>query len=568
MASEEKSDRPTTTTVRRPRKVEAADESAAPNLDDILDQAMAEAETYAPQEAAEQPAEAPQEESAPAPVVEDDVDWDADDVPDAPWAKSEAEAAKEDIAVEDLAAALNRSADMVGGMVRRGDKVTGTVVHVGGSDIFVDIGGKSEALLDADEMRDDSGEITVSNGDSLTLYVATAGGGEVRLSYKMALEARSREAVRTAYAEHVPLEGRIAGQRKGGFDVKFQSGQRAFLPLSQLELFHIADEDLPEYVGKTYEFLITKYESDGKDLVVSRSQLLREERDHKRDELRQTLEEGQIREGSVSRIVDFGAFVDLGGLDGLVHISEIQWGHAERPQDNLQPGDVVRVKVLRVDAANGKVSLSIKQAEGNPWDNVGTDFTEGEVYAGRVTRVEAYGAFVELAPGLEGLVHVSELAWERVRHAESVVQPGEKVTVKLIRVDLEKRRLGLSIKALGGDPWNDVVPAWMRGQLLEGTVDKVAPFGVLVQLSPGVSGLIPSRELGMDQAQAHLAFQPGKTVTVELAEVDNERRRIRLLPSDEHAAGERAAVEEYRKEAQQAKLGTLGDLLGGLKLDD
>ena len=557
MASEETPTPPSNTIVRRPRKDEAADASAAPNLDDILDQAMAEAETCSP------PADAEAE-----PEVEDDVDWAGDDIPDAPWAKSEAEAAKGEIAEEDLAAALNDSAGMMGAMVRRGDKVTGTVVHVGGSDIFVDIGGKSEAMLDADEMRDDSGKLTVAAGDSLTLYVASAGSDEVRLSYKMALEARSREAVRTAYAEHVPIEGRIAGQRKGGFDVKFKSGQRAFLPLSQLELFHIADEDLPEYVGKTYEFLITKYESDGKDLVVSRSQMLREERDQMRDELRQILEEGQIREGSVSRIVDFGAFVDLGGLDGLVHISEIQWGHAERPQDSLHPGDRVRVKVLRVDAANGKVSLSIKQAEGNPWDNVGSDFVEGQVYGGRVTRVEAYGAFVELAPGLEGLVHVSELAWERVRHPDSVVQPGEQVTVKLIRVDLEKRRLGLSIKALGGDPWNDVVPAWMRGQLIEGTVDKVAPFGVLVQLSPGITGLIPARELGMDQAQAHLAFQPGKTITVELAEVDSDRRRIRLLPSDEHAAGERAAVEDYRKEAKKANFGTLGDLLGGIKFDE
>ncbi len=570
MSSEEKPKQASTTVVRRASKDAAgdADPTAPVDLDDILDQAMAEAETYTPP--AEDPAPTADDPAPTAdePAAADDVDWDADDIPDAPWAKSDADVAKDEIRAEDLAAALNKSASMVGGVSRRGDKVTGSVVHIGGSDIFIDIGGKSEAMLDADEMRDDEGNITVGVGDSLTLYVATVSGGEVRLSYKMALEARSREAVRTAYAEHVPIEGRISGQRKGGFDVKFKSGQRAFLPLSQVELFHVSDEDLPDYVGKTFEFLITKYESDGKDLVVSRSQMLREERDAKRDELRQTLDEGQIREGTVSRIVDFGAFVDLGGLDGLVHISEIQWGHAERPQDNLRPGDVVRVKVLRVDQGNGKVSLSIKQAEGNPWDNVGTDFEEGGVYAGRVTRVEAYGAFVELAPGLEGLVHVSELAWERVRHAESVVQPGEKVTVKLIRVDLEKRRLGLSIKALGGDPWNDVVPAWMRGQLLEGTVDKVAPFGVLIQLAPGITGLIPARELGMDQAQAHLAFQPGKAVTVELADVDSDRRRIRLLPSDEHAVGERAAVEDYRKEAKQANFGTLGDLLGGLKLDD
>ena len=565
MSSEEKPRKPATTIVRRAPKdgteTTAPAASAPVDLDDILDQAMAEAETYTPPDDDPAPAAAEPEAAA-----DEDIDWDADDIPDAPWAQSEAEVAKGEIAVEDLAAELNKSANMVGALVRRGDKVTGTVVHVGKSDIFVDIGGKSEAMLDADEMRDGDGKLTVAVGDSLTLYVATVGGDEVRLSYKMALEARSREAVRTAYAEHVPIEGRVAGQRKGGFDVKFQSGQRAFLPLSQLELFHVADEDLPDYVGKTYEFLITKYESDGKDLVVSRSQMLREERDTMRDELRETLEEGQIREGRVSRIVDFGAFVDLGGLDGLVHISEVQWGHSERPQDNLHPGDMVRVKVLRVDVSTGKVALSIKQAEGNPWDNVGSDFEEGGVYAGRVTRVEAYGAFVELAPGLEGLVHVSELAWERVRHADSVVQPGEQVTVKLIRIDLEKRRLGLSIKALGGDPWNDVVPAWMRGQLLEGTVDKVATFGVLVQLSPGITGLIPSRELGMDTAQAHLAFQPGKTVIVELADVDQERRRIRLLPSDEHAAGERAAVEDYRKEAKQAKFGTLGDLLGGLKL--
>ena len=508
------------------------------SIDTILDQAMAEAG--------------------------DEADWSDDDVPDAPWAKTEEEVMTEAMAIE----ALNSAQVTSDGDFGRGDKVTGTVIHVSAQDIFVDIGGKSEALLDCEEMRDDDGQVSVKPGDTITLYVATVDSDGVRLSYKMALEARSREAVRTAYAERAPLEGKIAERRKGGFEVRFRSGQRAFLPLSQVELRHVPDEELDDYVGRSFDFLITKYESDGRDLVVSRSQLLREERDQLRDELRTTLAEDQIREGTVARIVDFGAFVDLGGLDGLVHISEIQWGHSERPQDKLRVGESVRVKVLRIDHAKGNVSLSIKQAAGNPWDDVGSEFVEGGVYAGQVTRVEAFGAFVELKPGLEGLVHVSELAWERVRTAETVVQPGEKVTVKLIRIEPEKRRIGLSIKQLGGDPWNDVVPAWMRGQLLEGSVDKVAPFGVLVRLAPGVSGLIPISELGMDQGQAHLAYQAGKAVTVELSDIDSERRRIRLLPSDESAKGERAAVEDYRREQRTASLGTFGDLLGGLKIED
>ena len=549
MASDEQS--PPKRVLRRPR---AAAKSDTPNIDEILDQALAEADTPEPAEV--------EDDAGPA---EDDAEaWDGEDIPDAPWAKTE-----QDLAQEELEQALRTATPHRGsGPLQRGDKVTGAVVHVGAKELFIDIGGKSEGLLDADEVRDESGALTVEKGDTLTLYVASTDSEGVRLSYKMALEARSREAVRTAFAERAPIEGRVASRRKGGFEVRFQSGQRAFLPLSQLELRHVPDEELDDYVGRTFEFVITKYESDGNDLVVSRSQLLREEREEMREELRGTLAEGQIREGTISRIVDFGAFVDLGGLDGLVHVSEVQWGYSERPQDKLRVGETVRVKVLRVDHAKGTVSLSIKAAEGDPWDRVGTDFVEGGVYPGRVMRLEAYGAFIELDPGLEGLAHVSELSWERIRHPEVAVQIGERVTVKLIRVEPERRRIGLSIKQLGGDPWTDVVPAWMRGQLLEGTVEKVAPFGVLVQLAPGVTGLIPNSDLGMDQAQAHLNYQPGKAVTVELADVDRDRRRVRLLPSDEHARGERAAIEDYRRTEASANFGTFGDLLKGLKLED
>ncbi len=545
----------------------AADRDRAPDLDSLLDQALAEADEPGPagppQEApAGPPAEGTDDEA------EDADDPDGDDIPDAPWARSEQEVEEEELAQDELERQLMAAGAAAGGQVRRGDRVTGTVVHIGDQDIFVDIGGKSEALLDADELRDADGNVTVDRGETLTLYVSQTDGESVRLSYKMALEARDREAVRTAFAERIPLEGRITDRRKGGYDVRFPSGQRAFLPLSQVELHHVDDEDLDDYVGRTFEFLITKYESDGRDLVVSRSKLLREEREQLRDQLRDTLAEGQIREGKVARIVDFGAFVDLGGLDGLVHVSEIQWGRTERPQDKLRLGETVRVKVLRVDRAKGTVSLSIKHAEGDPWERVQNEFVEGGTYPGKVTRLEAYGAFVELVPGLEGLVHVSELSWERVRHAENVVQIGEQITVRLIRIDHEKRRLGLSLKAVGGDPWHDIVPAWMRGQLLEGTVDKVAPFGVLVNLAPGVSGLIPNSDLQMDKAQAHLAFQAGKTVTVEIGDIDRDRRRVRLLPSDENAVGERAAIEDYKKEAQTTGFGTLGDMLSGLKLDD
>lgn len=508
-----------------------SDEKKAPSIEELLDEAIEEA---------------------------DGVDPGDEEFPDAPWMKTD-----EDLTQERLERALCNADVGRGGPARRGDKVTGSVVHIGAEDIFIDIGGKAEALLSCAEMRDEDGNVTVTDGEVMTLYVASTSGEEVRLSHKMTLEARDREAVREAYAERSPLQGKITGQRKGGFDVKFQSGQRAFLPLSQLELRRVEDEEFDSYVGRSFEFLITKYESDGKDLVVSRSQLLREEQAVMKEELMATLAEGQIRPGTVTRIVDFGAFVDLGGTDGLVHISEMAWGHVDNPLAVVHLGEQVRVKVLRIDRAKGTIGLSIREVQEHPWEKVGTEFEEGGTYSGRVTRVEPYGAFVELTPGLEGLIHVSELAWERVRDAKSVVQPGDHITVKLIRVDHDKRRLGLSIKQLGGDPWTDIVPGWMRGQILEGTVDKVAPFGVFVRLAPGVNGLIPSSDLGMDEAQAHLSYQHDKTVTVELAEVDRERRRIRLLPSTEEAVGERQALQDYVKTEAAANLGTFGDLLKG-----
>ncbi len=191
----------------------------------------------------------------------------------------------------------------------------------------------------------------------------------------------------------------------------------------------------------------------------------------------------------------------------------------------------------------------------------------GRTARGTVVRLEAFGAFVAMIPGLEGLVHVSELSWERVKHPESVVQKGDMVTVKLVLVEPERQRLGLSIKQVGGDPWSDIAAGWLRGQLLDGKVDKVAPFGVFVRLAPGISGLIPMSDLGMDQSAAHMAFQPEKAVTVEIADVDLARRRVRLLPSDETARGERAAVEDYSRNKDAGGLGTLADLLGNLKID-
>jgi small subunit ribosomal protein S1 len=341
-----------------------------------------------------------------------------------------------------------------------GERVSGTVISIGDEAAFVDIGAKSDGMVSRLELTDEDGELTVAVGDTLEAMVTGhdeasgclllrvkpgssaglgAGGTEIAL-----------EEISQAHQHGIPVEGVVAEVIKGGVEVNV-SGLRAFCPISQLDLRYV--EDAAAYVGRRLTFRVTRFEPSGRggrpNVVLSRKVLLEEEEAQRREEALAKLSEGAVVRGTVTSVTNYGAFVDLGGIEGLLHVSEMAHERVEDPHEMVTEGQVVEVKILSIEERDGqrRISLSRKVLETDPWDEVASRFPIGSTIAGRVTRVEQYGAFVRLAPGLEGLVHVSELADRRIQHPREVVELGQDVEVKVLSVDPVKRRISLSLGA-------------------------------------------------------------------------------------------------------------------------
>jgi small subunit ribosomal protein S1 len=449
--------------------------------------------------------------------------------------------------------------------IEQGMIVAGQLVAVSGDWAFIDLGGKQEGILAVSEITDPDGKLTAAIGDRVEAFVVTIRAGEIQLSQALGRQIRDQESLFEAYQNRIPVEGRVTGTNKGGYEVRV-GGHRGFCPMSQIDV--VSSEEPAAHVGRTYRFRITEMTADGKRLVVSRAQLLREELATKRQQRFAELEPGQELEGVVSSLHDYGAFVDLGGVDGLIHVSELSWTRVEHPSEVVKVGDHVTVKLLDIKKGEKgqKLSLSLRQTAPHPWIAVGTKFVEGETYRGTVTRLEPYGAFVELGPGIEGLIHISELSWERrIKHPNEVLTVGLPVDVYLKGIDYDRNRIALSLKALQKDPWTDAAERYPAGTEVSGTVEKVQPFGVFVQLEPGLVGLIPASESNTGTGQdLRKNFQPGQAVKGTVLSVDPEKRRLSIsLKAGEVARDEkeiRQYMDEQKKQQGGKGLGTLGDL--------
>ena len=400
-----------------------------------------------------------------------------------------------------------------------GDVIEGTIVAIHGDVALVDVSGKSEAVLDRAEIDD------LGTGDPVEVVVVST-GEEVRVSRRLALEAQLKEKLAEAVASGEPVEGKVVGRRKGGFDVAV-SGVRGFCPIS-----HISDvrtEDLDQHLGQTYTFRVLEYKPDGQRLVVSRAALLTEEKDRRREEAWSKLEVGAEVEGRVRSLTDFGAFIDLGGVDGLVHVTEIAHHRVNSPRDELQLHQEVRVKVLDLDREKDRISLSIKALVEDPWAAVKERFPVRGPFEGTVVRKTDFGLFVQLEAGMDGLLHVSQLP-PGLEIGSPELEPGETVHGWIRDIDVENRRIGLTMRQMPDrDPWERIEMRYQEGQIIEGTVENGADFGVFVELEPGLSGLIPISELGLEKdADPRTAFAPGERLEVKLMGLDPNRRRISL----------------------------------------
>ena len=456
-----------------------------------------------------------------------------------------------------------------------GDKVSGTVVKITKDTVFLDLGGKSEGYAEMAEFLDSSGNLTLKEGDRVDLKVASTKEG-IRLTKGIKVQgAEAIDMLRDAHQDRIPVEGRVAAVRKGGFEVDL-SGLRAFCPISQIDLAFC--EKPEEHVGKRYLFRILEIKDRGKDIVVSRRALLQEEQEKKLKETMASLQPGVDVAGRVTKLVDFGAFVDLGGVEGMVHVSEISHQRIGHPSEVLQSGQNVRVKVLKIEQGKEnrpKIGLSIKALEPGAWEK-GLGFEEGQIISGKVSRLADFGAFVEVAPGVDGLVHVSEISYERVSHPSKLLHEGDRVEVMVMGIDHQTRRISLSIKEVMikkqmGEGEKEAPPVRLEvGQVLRGVVDDSKPYGLFVrlpQLGTRVRGLLPMEELrASEKGDVKKRFPKGTEIQVEIIAID-EKGRIRLSQRAMEEREDRASYEQFlEKGDRQSELGTLGDLLKDFKL--
>ena len=422
-----------------------------------------------------------------------------------------------------------------------GDRVRGEIISIGSDAVFVHTGSKTDGVVEKAELLDEDGELPYKVGDTLELYVVSLRRNEVKLS-KALSGVGGLNALEEAFEKEMPVEGTVKAQIKGGFQVEVVQ-RRAFCPMSQMDLRFF--EDPEEYIGKTYAFLITQFEEEGRNIVLSRRELLSREQEKGARGFCEGLKVGAELQGRVTKLMPYGAFVELfPGVEGMVHVSEVSWARVNAPSDVLGVEEQVAVKVLNMEQGTGpipkRISLSIKQTQGDPWDKVQGTFQEGEKLRGKVTRCASFGAFVELTPGVEGLVHISEMSYrKRILRPEEVVEPGDTVDVMVKEVDYGKRRISLSMKDAEGDPWIDVQEKYRVGQFLEGTVEKRERFGIFVTLEPGVTGLLPiSKIKGSPNAGAIEKLKQGDRLSVLIEEIHPGERKITLAPGDSKEEGD------------------------------
>jgi len=422
--------------------------------------------------------------------------------------------------------------------LREGDVVRGTVVSITENDVVVDIGFKSEGMIPKSEFTDRQGRVTAKPGDEVDVLVERFDEniGEIRLSRERAQKIRVWEVLEAAYRDGSLVRGRVLERVKGGLTVDI--GVRAFLPGSLVDMR--PTRRLEDYIGEEVEGKIINFDRRRANVVLSRKAVLEAQLSTQKDETLGKLEEGSIVTGRVKNITDYGVFIDLGGIDGLLHVTDISWGRVGHPSEYFKVADEVKVVVLRIDKDKERVSLGYRQRFEDPWTHVEARYPVGKKITGKVTNVVDYGAFVELEEGVEGLIHVSEMSWtKKIKNPKSFLQSSKAVEVVITEVDVEKRRLSLSLRQAEPNPWEEFAARYRVGTKVKGTVRNLTDFGAFVELEPGVDGLIHVSDMAWSRRIAHPSevVQKGQEVEAMIIAMDVANQRIslslkELLPSE------------------------------------
>ncbi len=406
-----------------------------------------------------------------------------------------------------------------------GEVVRGRVVHLGSSEVLVDVGYKSEGAIPIDEFRGNLPKV----GDEIEVYLEAKEDSEglIVLSKDKADKIKVWDVVTQAFERGAPVEGRVIEVVKGGLSVDV--GVKAFLPGSQVDLRPV--KNLTAMVGQQIRAKVIKLNRRRGNVVLSRRTLLEEEREEKKKHTLEVLAEGMALTGTVKNITDYGAFIDLGGIDGLLHVTDMSWGRVGHPSEIFQVGDQVEVVVLHFDRESGRVSLGYKQKSSDPWERVEQTYPSGAKVQGRVVSLTNYGAFIELEPGVEGLVHVSEMSWtRRVRHPSKLVNVGDEVEVLVLDVNRSAKRISLGMKQVEPDPWETIEERFAIGQRLGGKVRNLTDFGAFVELEPGVDGLLHISDMSWTRSVTHPSeiLKKGQEIETQILNIDKENKRISL----------------------------------------
>jgi small subunit ribosomal protein S1 len=413
---------------------------------------------------------------------------------------------------------------------RPGQILTGRVIDVTPDVVVVSAGLKSEAVIPTAQFKNERGEIEVKIGDDVEVALDSVedGSGETRLSREKAKRARTWERLETAFEKGEVVTGLINGRVKGGFTVEIDF-VRAFLPGSLVDVRPVRD---PSYLeGKTLEFKVIKLDQKRNNVVVSRRAVVEQEYSAERSELLDKLQEGAVVKGVVKNLTDYGAFVDLGGIDGLLHITDMAWKRVKHPSEVVNVGDEIDVRILKFDRERQRVSLGLKQLGADPWQNIARRYPSGTRLFGKVTNIADYGCFVEIEEGVEGLVHVSEMDWTNKNvNPSKVVHIGEEVEVMVLDIDEERRRISLGIKQCKPNPWREFADNYNRGDRVNGQIRSITDFGLFIGLPGGIDGLVHLSDLSWDVPgeEAVRGYQKGQSVEAIVVAIDPERERISL----------------------------------------
>ena len=407
--------------------------------------------------------------------------------------------------------------------LKSGNVVTGTIVQVNDDDVVVDVGGKSEGVIPLREFAGEAADIKVGDQFDVLIERTENENGLISLSKEKA----DRQKVWNDLEEGAIVDGRIVSRIKGGLTVDI--GVNAFLPGSQVDLRPV--RNLDKMINETYQFKIIKLNKRRGNIVLSRRVLLEEKRESQRGVTLQNLEEGQVVEGIVKNLTDYGAFIDLGGIDGLLHITDMSWGRVNHPSDILSVGDAINVKVLKFDKEKERVSLGLKQTSTDPWLDVEKTFPVGAKVTGKVVSLTDDGAFIELGDGIEGLIHVSEMSWtKRVKHPNKVLNVGDEVESVVLALDIPNRRISLGLKQVEPNQWDVIGEKFPAGTIIEGQVKNITDFGVFVGVDEGIDGLVHISDLSWIKRVKHPSelFKKGDTVKAVVLNIDRENERFSL----------------------------------------